>query len=96
MFRNLEFQTGVRTTVLFRKGGIWSEAERERLVRALKMGAYYQASMPEYLLLEGHYTDEEINSVCYDGLPYTVETRIGWDNLPCQPPWLTNLSPHIT
>jgi hypothetical protein len=86
-----------KLTVLFRKGGTWSESGCENEVTGLavslklrkghKISTVFHIERPEYLILLGHFEDEEILEVLDGGHPVTITRITGADSkeLPFKP-----------
>lgn len=65
----------VNLTILHRPGHGWSNVELSRLVNGLNTLAHGHPSMPEYVILEGHFTKEQSLAAILGGIAFTV-TRV--------------------
>lgn len=69
----------LKTTVLFRKEGVWHREEVGRLVNGLMTEVSQHPENPEYLVLRGHYTKEETLRALIGGVAYTATQVTGAD-----------------
>ena len=71
----------LKSTVLFRPGGTWTDDEIERLTRVIKEGDavwWDKKEFPEYLVINGHY-NREITKALKGSPPYTATCVVGND-----------------
>ncbi len=78
-----------KITVLYRKGGKWSDQEVGRLVGGLLIEVCSRGDFPEYLLLLGHFSKEQTLKVLMGGEAYTATQVTSTDSpdLPFVPGW---------
>lgn len=77
-----ECTKNLKSTVLFRAGGTWSAKEVADLTNLVgpESGVWCMPSEhPEYLILEGHFSNRSISRTLRGSLPYTVTRVIGND-----------------
>lgn len=82
-----EKRANTKFTLCHRPGGTWGAAEVSRLVTNLKpmTEAVQLPSNPEYLVLYGHYTKDQMKHAGGAGLAWTVEQCMGIEKLPFNP-----------
>jgi len=80
----------LKQTILFREGGSWSRLEVSRLTRGLQTEVSGMDSKPEYLVLLGHYSKEEVLRAMMGGESFVVtqvtdarDSRLPWQLTPC-------------
>lgn len=79
----VENRKNLKTTVLFRNGGTWPSLEIDRLGNKLVVSGHPKC--PEYLLVSGHYTKDEILEALWGGRSFTVSQVVGVESLPFTP-----------
>jgi hypothetical protein len=67
-------------TVLRRPGGVWHVSEVGRLINDLTIAASGHPQHPEYLIVFGHHTMEEMHEALGEGAAYTATQITGMDH----------------
>jgi len=78
--RREENLRNLKTTVLCRKRGIWSQPEIDRLVSGLVTEVSQHPEYPEYLIIFGHYTKEQVLKTILGGVAFTTRSVTGTDS----------------
>jgi hypothetical protein len=68
-------------TVLYRSGGNWSAVDRARLVCGLVTEVQSHPTHPEYLVLHGHHTEQQVSNALGGDLAFSLTPVTGLDNL---------------
>lgn len=85
--RIMDGRRALKTTVLHRPGGTWSEIDIGRLVSGLMTEAQERPEFPEHVILFGHHTKEQTFVALQGGMAYTATqiTGIEDERLPWRP-----------
>lgn len=81
----LESRRKLKTTVLYREGGVWHDSEIDRLTMVLQTPVSYHPEHPEIVVLFGHYGKEQALKAIGFGVAFTTTQVVGLDNLPFDP-----------
>lgn len=75
----------LKTTVLYREGGTWAQLEISRIVNHFTTSVTADPKHPEYLIVSGHHTKEQILGAILGGVAFTAKQVTGISDLPFSP-----------
>lgn len=88
--RLLKLRADLKTTILHRPVGEWHPEELSRVVNGLHTVIARHYTFPEYVIVLGHFTKEQVLEVMWGGAAFTAVSHTGLEGLPFNPGWTIN------